>query len=174
MHCGRSQTFQDLDDSDKENFSALGALLSGRRARLRIGPSEFAASSIGDITRIELAAGLEVGTQLARGDLAAAMYWEGYKQSEGDELYHTVWENIAGVFDFRAPFDCVLVGFNKSGFDNPDKELCFDDDIASEMNPQVWLAHVKRPSSSSLQRLENIIIFLSIGQEIAPRTRLAS
>lgn len=94
-------------------------------ARIRVGPSEIAAKNIGDISKVNVH--VKVGDRLLKAESAMDLHWEGYKQSDGDELYHTVWDNVNGVFHFKLPFDCVVVKLNNEALENLES-LSFDND----------------------------------------------
>jgi hypothetical protein len=91
--------------------------------------------AIGDLVKYSLKA--SVGQALHTGDVAMTLHWEGYHQSEGDELYHTVWDNVEGSYDIAAPFPCVIVAVNDAELS--DGSLVIDDD----MDPtRAWLLEV--------------------------------
>jgi glycine cleavage system H lipoate-binding protein len=101
-------TEQDIS-LDKKTWGALEAIVASSKARIRMGLSEQAAATIGDVTKIKAP---RVGDVISKSSSAVDFHWEGYGQSEGDELYHTAWTNLAGVYNVRLPFDCKVVGVN--------------------------------------------------------------
>ena len=112
---------------------------------VRVGPSEALGMSIGDIVK-------EAKTPLQQGPIAARtpllrLDWEGYGQTEGDELYHTVWNNIEGSFDLRLPFACErVVRFNDDALGDLES-LLFDDDENMDAG---WLVEVELASEDDL------------------------
>jgi len=103
--------------------------------RARIGPSEMAAMAIGDIVSYSLKA--SVGQAFHLGDLMITLHWEGYHQTTGDELYHTVWSNVEGSYDYKAPFPCTVVVVNEAELS--DGSIVFDDDLDPN---RAWLLDV--------------------------------
>lgn len=115
----------------------------------RIGPSEWAAMAIGDVVRCSIKA--SVGQALQPGDLAMTLHWEGYHQTTGDELYHTVWNNVDGTYDYAAPFPCTVVAINEAELS--DGCLVFDDDLDPN---RAWLLDVTvdSPTWAKLELLD--------------------
>ena len=64
-----------------------------------------------DIERVDVEASAQERTEMLKGNLLSTdpssvivkIFWSGYKISDGDELYHTVWENSSGVVEIRRP-----------------------------------------------------------------------
>jgi len=68
---------------------------------------------IGDVTAIALspsvaASPLHIGKPVAKDAPLLCLDWEGYGISSADELYHTTWENIDGVYEVTSPVSGVL------------------------------------------------------------------
>jgi len=129
-----------LPAADQEQKSTIHA---------RIGPSERAAMAIGDVVSSSIKA--SVGHALRPGDLAMTLHWEGYHQTTGDELYHTVWNNVEGNYDYVAPFPCTVVAINETELS--DGSLVFDDDLDPN---RAWLLDVAvdSPTWAKLELLD--------------------
>ena len=85
---------------------------------VRVGPtpvfsrsSPFPSNYNYDIDRVDVQASPQERTDILKGNLLPTspdsvimkIAWSGYKISDGDELYHTVWENASGVVDIKRP-----------------------------------------------------------------------
>lgn len=111
-----------FDRDSRVRVATNDDISSARTIRLRVGPSEAASVAIGDIQKVNVH--VVPGNKLPRGQSAVELLWEGYSQTEGDELYHTVWGNIEGVYKFTLPFDSIVVRLNPELVDRP-RELRF-------------------------------------------------
>ena len=77
---------------------------------------------LGDITK--LACLVRPGEQVRQGQSLLHVHWEGYKWTEADELYHTVWESVEGRETIVSPISGRLINVVN------DEETIVDEDVA--------------------------------------------
>ena len=71
-----------------------------------MGPAARLGESIGDVTAVEVPTPGEIVDPFTP---LCTISWEGYGQTEGDELYHTVWSNVEGTTPVTLPFRVKVV-----------------------------------------------------------------
>lgn len=135
-----------------------GGLTSPRAAwKLRVGVTERGFSDIGTITGLEALA--KPGAPIAVGEPLLRILWEGHKISDGDELYHTTWENTEGEFVVNSPVAGTVVELHQGASDTPTWTSSLDVDAAD------WLAvlHVDRPNLQSAQLVDAAAYHAHVG-----------
>lgn len=86
---------------------------------VEVGLTDFGVDQIGNIGAINVHA--KVGSPLAKGDPIADLSWTGFTITDGDELYHTRWENSKGERPLTAPFPVIEVQeVNEKALEDPD------------------------------------------------------
>jgi glycine cleavage system H lipoate-binding protein len=123
--------------------------------RMRVGPSAHASQSIGDVTGIEIA---KTNGWNSPDAPLVNIEWEGYGQSEGDELYHTVWHNISGITPLSLPFPARVRKVNPTAKSNPDR-LDFEMDECSNRG---WIVEVEAKAADALPHLLDVNRYLDI------------
>ena len=137
-----------------------GGLTSPRAAwKLHIGVTERGFDEIGSLTGVEALA--KPGALIAVGEPLLRISWEGHKISNGDELYHTTWQNIEGEFMVNAPVAGTLVALHQGASDAPDH----DSASALDVEATDWLAilHVDRPALQSAQLVDAAAYHTHVG-----------
>ena len=95
--------------------------------------------AIGDVTAITTS--LEPNAHVQAEALMAVIKWEGYGISDGDELYHTTWENVEGELNLSLPVPARFLRLNpeiheisKHGFHSrPTWVFEFEADAAADL-----------------------------------------
>ena len=125
--------------------AGVGGGLTAPRAswKLQVGITERGFAEIGTMTGLEALA--KRGAPISVGEPLLRILWEGHKISNGDELYHTTWENTEGEFVVHSPVAGTLVELHQGASDTPTWTSSLDVDAAD------WLAilHVDRPALQS-------------------------
>ena len=92
------------------------------------------------------------GDRVRPGQGLVALSWEGFKISDGDEMYHTKWQNIAGKDAVTLPMACKLLRVNTE-LDSPRAPACrtFHDAVEP-----TWLAEIE-VNQADLERLVDAV-----------------
>jgi hypothetical protein len=141
--------FDHLWVSLQRDAAVGGGLTSPRAAwKLHVGVTKRGFDEIGTMTGLEALA--KPGAPIAVGEPLLRILWEGHKISDGDELYHTTWENTEGEFVVNSPVAGTLVELHQGASDTPTWTSSLDVDAAD------WLAvlHVDRPALQSAQLVD--------------------
>jgi hypothetical protein len=89
-------------------------LLATQRWTVQIGVTDRCLQDLGDVQKIY--SGLSTLQAVSKGDTVLSLDWDGYRITDGDEMYHTVWNNIEGTFTIKSPVDGTIDFIS----DNPD------------------------------------------------------
>ena len=116
--------------------SHLVVYQTAKTSVFRIFPSAFLGARIGDVSKVHRS--IEIGKWANAQDTLLTLQWDGFRQTEGDELYHTQWANVNGVTHVTMPMDVKLVKLNEAALEAPEA-LEFNDDLDTNM----WLAEVE-------------------------------
>lgn len=109
--------------------------------KLSVGITERGFEDIGSLTG--LTALVQTGAPVALGQPLLRLAWEGHKISDGDELYHTTWQNIEGEFMVTAPVAGTLVSLHEGAYDASSRPMELD---ATDC---LAVLHVDRPALQS-------------------------
>ena len=124
LHLGSGTAFSARVERTKVSFTKTHIRVTQESdGTARIGPSAHLGSGIGDVTEVRLTEPL--GSRVAALKPLVQLEWEGYKQSEGDELYHTIWETLSGTEVLALPFPAKVLAVNPEALTSP-ATLCFD------------------------------------------------
>jgi hypothetical protein len=104
---------------------------------VQVGITERGLDDLGDVTSV-LQAHVFNNTKLQQNPSASVVagqdliriHWEGYAQTSADELYHTVWETIEGVYTFPSP----VSGHIEHIVDNVDQEEVDEETVLVELS----------------------------------------
>ena len=76
----------------------------------QVGLTQRGLEELGDIESID---GPVARASLVKaGEPLVSLEWSGFKITEADELYHTVWENVEGVKQISLPVDASILEWN--------------------------------------------------------------
>ena len=128
------------------SLGAVSHVVADSTLHLRVGPSAHAATRIGDVVGVSTAT---PGQAVGAGETVAKVAWEGYGQSEGDELYHTVWTNIEGTAPITLPFPATITHVNPAATADPDS---LDFEIEEDVE-KGWIVEVKAKAADALPHL---------------------
>jgi len=86
------------------------------RMILEVGLTRHGANEIGDVEQIEFTTG-----DFKSADVLCTLDWTGFKITEADELYHTIWENAEGKREISLPLDGRILEVNTDVVSDPEK-----------------------------------------------------
>ena len=101
------------------------------------------------------------GAPITVGEPLLRISWEGHKISNGDELYHTTWQNIEGEFFVNAPVAGTLVALHQGASD----ASAHQNTSALDLDAADWLAilHVDRPALQSAELVDAAAYHTHVG-----------
>jgi glycine cleavage system H lipoate-binding protein len=117
---------------------------------VQLGLTDFGVDQIGNIQALKLKA--KLGEPLAKGEPICDLDWEGFIITDGDELYHTRWDNREGKHTIHAPFSILEVQeVNEKALKDPDTAVVDgewllrmrikNDDFATLLNEDEYAKH---------------------------------
>lgn len=101
----------------------------GGASTWRVGLTDRAFDDAGDLRTVTT--DVEVGAFVRANQTLVRAEWDAFKISDGDELYHTIWESVEGEIALRSPFNATVVAVNSATLSDP-----------ASVGPDDWLVEL--------------------------------